>query len=449
MSRFLLTTVPVPAHTRNALPVAARLVERGHEVVWFASRRFRDDVVAVGATHVPYGQTRDFDGERLLEEFPQLAGLRGPRAIGRAYADVFVGEAAHRVADLSRLLEHQPVDAILSDGLSYGVGLLAEVLGVPFATFGDGPLVHAHGPTPAFGPGLQPMRGPLSRLRNHAVRTASRRWIFAEAQRSHDLLRQELGLDPDGRSVLEVSVSPILHLQACTPSFEYPVEDLPPAVHWIGALRPDPPSRWSPPPWWDELLTSTRPVVHVTQGSIRPDMHELVIPALRALAGEDVLVVVTTGSVPEHELAAQLGAPLPANARVCEYAPYDLLLPHVDVCVANGGYTGVTTALHHGVPLVQVGSTEEKAEIGARIRWSGVGVRLRGASPSPHRLHSAVRRVLDDPTYREAATRMGMEMRRHDAGQEAADLLERLAVPLAARGPSRPETRHVTPVHAR
>ena len=178
-------------------------------------------------------------------------------------------------------------------------------------------------------------------------------------------------------------------------------------------------------------------------------MHELVIPALRALAGEDVLVVVTTGSVPEHELAAQLGAPLPANARVCEYAPYDLLLPHVDVCVANGGYTGVTTALHHGVPLVQVGSTEEKAEIGARIRWSGVGVRLRGASPSPHRLHSAVRRVLDDPTYREAATRMGMEMRRHDAGQEAADLLERLAVPLAARGPSRPETRHVTPVHAR
>ncbi|HSF99151.1 MAG TPA: hypothetical protein VLA55_10700, partial [Ornithinibacter sp.] len=192
MARFLVTTVPVPAHTRNALPVAARLVERGHEVLWFASRRFHDDVVGVGATHVPYGQTRDFDGERLLEEFPQLAGLRGPRAIGRAYADVFVGEARNRVTDLSRLLADQPVDAILSDGLSYGVSLLAEVLGVPFATFGDGPLVHAHGPTPAFGPGFEPMQGPLSRLRNHAVRTATRRWIFAEAQEKHDLLRHEL-----------------------------------------------------------------------------------------------------------------------------------------------------------------------------------------------------------------------------------------------------------------
>jgi MGT family glycosyltransferase len=441
VSRFLVVTVPVPAHTRNALPVAARLVERGHEVLWFASRRFHDDVAAVGATPVSFGRTRDFDGERLLEEFPQLAGLRGPRAIRRVYADVFVGEAGHRVADLARLLADQPVDAILSDGLSYGVGLLAEVLGVPAATFGDGPMVHVHGPTPAFGPGLQPMRGPLSRLRNHAVRTASRRWVFAEAQARHDRLRRELGLPPDGRSVLEASVSPLLHLQACTPSFEYPVADLPATVHWIGALRPDPPSHWSPPSWWDEVLTSARPVVHVTQGSIRPDVRELVVPALRALAGEDVLVVVTTGGASAQEVAAVLGGPVPDNARVCEFVPYDLLLPHVDVCVANGGYTGVTTALHHGVPLVQAGSTEEKAEIGARIRWSGVGVRIRATSPSPRRLRSAVRRVLHHPDHRAAAARVGVEMRRHDAGREAAVLLERLA----ATG--RPVTEPVTPAH--
>ena len=149
MARVLVATVPVPAHTRNALPVVARLVERGHEVVWFASRHFHDDVEAVGATPVPYGRTRDFDGERLLAQFPQLAGLRGPRAIGRAYADVFVGGARHRIADLSALMAEQPVDVILCDGLSYGVSLLAEVHGVPYATIGDGPIAHAHGPTPA------------------------------------------------------------------------------------------------------------------------------------------------------------------------------------------------------------------------------------------------------------------------------------------------------------
>ncbi|GAA4412809.1 glycosyltransferase [Fodinibacter luteus] len=446
MSRFLFATVPVPAHTRFPLPVAARLVERGHEVLWFASRRFHDDVARVGATPLPFRTTRDFDGARLLDEFPQLAGLRGPRAIGRAYADVFVGEAPRRVADLRAVLDETPVDALVSDALSYGVGLLGEALGVPSATFGDGPLVRAHGPTPAFGPGLRPLRGPLlapaSRLRNHAVRTASRRWVFAEAQERHDRLRRELGLARDGRDVLEASVSPLLHLQACGPSFEYPVPDLSPTVHWIGALRPDPP-RWVPPAWWDEVRTSSRPVVHVTQGSIRHDMTELVVPALRALADEDVLVVVTTGGVSPTRLEAALGGPVPANARVCEFVPYDLLLPHADVCLTNGGYTGVTTALHHGVPLVQAGSTEEKAEIGARIRWSGVGVRIRATRPHPRRLRAAVRRVLRDPAFAAAAAGMGRELRAHDAAHEAADLLERLA------GTGGPVTRAVTPARAR
>ena len=443
MSRFLFATVPVPAHSRNPLPIAARLVARGHEVLWFASRRFHEGIAAVGATPVPFTATRDYDGERLLDEFPELARLRGPRAIGWAYAELFVGEAAHRVADLEPVLAQPQVDAVLSDGLSYGVALLAESRGIPAATFGDGPLARAHGTTPAFGPGLLPMRGPVSRLRNHAVREASRRWVFAQAQERHDRLRASLGLAPDGRDVLESAVSPLLHLQACTPSFEYPVADLPATVHWVGALRPDPPSSWAPPPWWDEVRTSTRPVVHVTQGSIRPDMRELVVPTLRALERDDVLVVVTTGGVPAPAVEALFGRPLPGNARVSPFIPYDLLLPHVDLCVTNGGYTGVTTALHHGVPLVQAGSTEEKAEIGARVRWSGAGVRVRSTSPGTLRVRRAVRTALHDPGYRSAAGRIGAELRRHDAAEEGADLLERLAET------GEPVTEPVVPAHAR
>jgi UDP:flavonoid glycosyltransferase YjiC (YdhE family) len=287
------------------------------------------------------------------------------------------------------------------------------------------------------------MRGPVSRLRNHAVREASRRWVFAQAQERHDRLRASLRLAPDGRDVLESAVSPLLHLQACTPSFEYPVADLPATVHWVGALRPDPPSSWAPPPWWDEVRTSTRPVVHVTQGSIRPDMRELVVPTLRALERDDVLVVVTTGGVPAPLVEALFGGPLPGNVRVSPFIPYDLLLPHVDLCVTNGGYTGVTTALHHGVPLVQAGSTEEKAEIGARVCWSGAGVRIRSTSPGTLRVRRAVRTALHDPGYRSAAGRIGAELRRHDAAEEGADLLERLAET------GEPVTEPVVPAHAR
>jgi MGT family glycosyltransferase len=427
MSHFLFATVPIPAHSRNPLPIADRLVRRGHEVSWFAGSRFHDGIAALGATPVPFRSTRDYDGERLLEEFPEMARRRGPRAIGWAYAELFVGEAPHRVADLSPLVAGKGVDVVVRDGLSYGVGLLAERAGIPAATVGDGPLVRTRGDTPAFGPGLLPMRGPLSRLRNHAVREASRRWVFAHAQARHDRLRATMGLPADGVDVLEAAMSRTLHLQACTPSLEYPVRGLPDAVHWIGALRSDPPRSWVPPHWWDEVRGASRPVVHVTQGSIRPDMRELVLPTLRALDGEDVLVVVTTGRATASGLRELFGGPLPRNARVSRFVPYDLLLPHVDVLVTNGGYTGVTTALHHGVPVVQAGSTEEKAEIGARVRWSGVGVRLRSTSPAPRRLRSAVRQVLHDPAYTARAQSVGAEMRRHDAAEEAADLLEQLA----------------------
>ena len=118
--------------------------------------------------------------------------------------------------------------------------------------------------------------------------------------------------------------------------------------------------------------------------------------------------------------------------RIARFIPYDLLLAQAAVFVTNGGYTGVTLALAHGVPIVQAGTTEEKVEIAARIEWSGVGVKLGTTRPSPQAVRDGVARVLADPGIRDAAGRLGREMAGHDAGREGAVLLERLA---ATRAP--------------
>jgi UDP:flavonoid glycosyltransferase YjiC (YdhE family) len=138
-------------------------------------------------------------------------------------------------------------------------------------------------------------------------------------------------------------------------------------------------------------------------------------------------VVVTTGQADPAGLEEAFGGPLPANARVARFVPYDALLPHVSCFVTNGGYTGVTLALHHGVPLVQAGTTEEKSEIAARIAWTGVGIRLGTTRPAPAAVRRAVTTVLERPDHAAAARRVQAEMARHDAGTEGADLLERLA----------------------
>jgi UDP:flavonoid glycosyltransferase YjiC (YdhE family) len=422
------------------MPFAARLVERGHEVLWYAGRAYHERIAALGATPLSYRAATDWEGDPVVA-FPQLAGS-GPRVIGNAFAEVFVGEAAARVADLRPVLAEHRIDAMLHDGLMIGVGMLSELTGVPHATFGDGPLPYVEPDTPPFGPALQPMRGPVGRLRNRVIGAAARHLIFGRAQRVYDRTRADRGLPPDPRPAIDQVASPMLHLQGATPAFDYPRRQLPPTVHWVGALRPDPPRDWTPPAWWPLVTDARRPVVHVTQGTIRPDLTELVVPTLRALAEEDVLVVVTTGGAGADRVEAAYGGPLPANVLVAPFIPYDLLFRHVSAVVTNGGYTGVTLALAHGVPLVQAGTTEEKSEIGARIRWTGVGAVLRTTRPTPEAVRGAVRRVLGEPGFRRAAERVQAEMAPHDAGLEGAVLLERLAATQA------PVTEPVPPMGA-
>ncbi|SDU74717.1 glycosyltransferase [Jiangella alkaliphila] len=426
MATFLIASIAVEAHTTNPLPIAARLIERGHTVLWYAGRAFHERIARTGATPLPYVDAPDFSGQDIDEFFPQFRGKSGPKMIGEAFDQIFVGHAPQRVADLRRIVAAHPVDAMLTEGLSYGVGMVSELEDIPWATFADGPLPYEDADTPPFGPGLLPMRGPAGRLRNRLVAAAADRLIFRAAERRYESIRAGLGLPRDPGSARLAGASSLLHLQACTPSFEYPRRDLPPQIHWIGALRPDP-RPWQPPVWWDDLGADGRPVVHVTQGSLRPDLTELVLPAVRGLADEPVQVVVTTGGASRADLEQAAGAALPANCLVVPWIPYDELLARADVFVTNGGYTGVTLALAHGVPIVQAGTTEEKAENAARIQWSGVGLRLGKTHPAPAKVRAAVRRVLDEPSFRTAARRIQAEMAEHDAANEAAGLLERLA----------------------
>jgi UDP:flavonoid glycosyltransferase YjiC (YdhE family) len=135
------------------------------------------------------------------------------------------------------------------------------------------------------------------------------------------------------------------------------------------------------------------------------DYRELIRPTLDALADEDVLVVVSTGRRPVESLGL-----LPANARVAEYLPYDLLFPKLAAFVTNGGYGGLQFALQHGVPIVAAGTSEDKLETTARVQWSGAGIGLATNHPTEAVLRRAVRRVLEEDSFRVTAQRLGAEI---------------------------------------
>jgi UDP:flavonoid glycosyltransferase YjiC (YdhE family) len=219
-----------------------------------------------------------------------------------------------------------------------------------------------------------------------------------------------LGLPPTVDSYFDQVTRYDVTFHLAVSAFEYPRRELPPTVRFVGPLPSTDPDTARLPSWWPDLQCS-RPVVHVTQGTMdNIDLGRLLVPALRGLGDEDILVVASTGGRPVSALLEWLGGPLPSNARVEPFLPYEQLLPHTDVMITNGGFGGVQRALSFGVPLVVAGATEDKLEVAGRVAWSGTGINLRTGTPSPTRLRQAVRSVLANPRYRIEAARLRREI---------------------------------------
>ena len=189
---------------------------------------------------------------------------------------------------------------------------------------------------------------------------------------------------------------------------------IPPSVHFVGT-PPLIPNQAPLPPWSHEL-DGSRKVVLVTQGTVANHNFGLLIaPTLAALANEpDVLVVVTAGG----RAVEAIPGSIPSNARLASYLPFEWLLPKVDVFVTNGGYGSVNQAMSFGIPLVTAGLTEDKADVNARVAWSGVGINLATNEPTPEALREAMRTVLDQPGYRLRASQMAAEYAAIDTRSE-------------------------------
>lgn len=114
-------------------------------------------------------------------------------------------------------------------------------------------------------------------------------------------------------------------------------------------------------------------------------------------------------------------------SRSTKRLPYDELLPRTSVFVTNGGYGGVQQALRHGVPVVTSGGREDKPEVGGRIAWSGVGIRLRSETPSATAVGAAVSAVLRDPRYRARAQALAGSIARSGGVERLVEIVDGLS----------------------
>jgi UDP:flavonoid glycosyltransferase YjiC (YdhE family) len=419
MSEIIVAATPLTGHVMPLLAIARGLVERGHDVTVLTGSKFRPQATSTGARVVGLSGVADYDDADMNIAFPgREQTVPGPDQLNFDLKHLFADVIPAQHAALQELLAEGDRSLVCD---TYFLGAWPVLLGAPGIrprrTIGVGIsiLTHLRDTTT--------LMGPIPGLEGEAARTAHReanaqfRAAFAPAQEYLAAVlagvgaRQEIPFLFDGLVTV-----PDWYAQLTVEEFEFAADDAPPTVRFVGPVPTAPPAGYVRPAWWDEL--DRRPVVVVTQGTLAiEDLGLLIRPTLEALADEDALVIAAVGRD-----TARLDGAVPANARVEEFVPFDLLLPHADVLVTNGGYGGIHKALAAGVPIVVGGATEDKPFIAARVAAFGVGIDL-GPAPSPESIRAAVLKVRTGPSFKAAAAPIRAAIEKSDALGEIEELI--------------------------
>ncbi len=406
------------------LPIAARLVARGHDVRVLAgpgvrggrmpvSDRFLARIAATGATHVPFAMpaTHPFD------DAPAPRGLlRGwtPKRLVAATstAPTLVWSPAW-AENVAAELHREHADVVAADFVLLGALAAAEAARVPAVALVHGTYKHRPAPgVPGYGTGGMPARSPLGGLRDALYHAGIARIYRRDGLPALNCARQGLGLPPL-RSPFDQYDRAARVLILASAAFDFPVRRLPPNVRYVGAPTDDAGAAWDEG-WLDG---DDRPLVVASLSTLEQGQAPVLRRALEALDGMPVRALVTTG--PSLDLA-QFHAP--ANVRLEAFVPHGAVLPQAAALVTQCGMSTVGKALALGVPMVCIPLIGDQPDNAARVVARGAGIRL-SKNASPEQIRGAIRCVLDEPRYREGARRLAAVLATENgAGAGAAEI---------------------------
>jgi MGT family glycosyltransferase len=402
--KVLAYTSPARGHVYPLVPTLVELRSRGHQV---AVRTLASEVellaqLGLAASPMnPLIEAREMDDWRGKNQLAQLQ-----RAL-----TAFVERAEHEVPDLAKAIKTNEPDLLLVDVNSWGAQACAEASGLAWAVFAPYPLPIPSKDAPPFGLGLQPMGGPLGRVRDGALlRLSLLGWnkVLPRLNR----VRATAGA-PALSSVMDMFGRAPLTLAYTAEPFEYPRSDWPSSVRLVGS------SNWEPasqaPSWIRDLQ---QPVVLVTTSTEYQGDDRLLQVALDALAEQPVTVVATCPAGHAAELR------VPQNARVESFVPHGPILELAACVVCHGGMGITQKALSAGVPVCAVPFGRDQPEVARRVEVARAGTRLPAGRLNPARLREAVRQAM---TMREGAARVAQAFVAAGGGPVAADALEMAA----------------------
>ncbi len=375
--RVLMSTTGGSGHFGPLVPFAGALGQAGHEVLVAAPESFAPAVERAGFAHSPFA---DAPTEQIQAVFAQVGGLSNDEGNIVVVRDIF-GRIDTRAAlpGVEAVVERWRPHLVVRETCEFASYLVAVAAGIPhahvaigLASFGDLVLPALEAPLTELGAGPG-----LANLRSAPTLT---------------LVPESL----EGRA---------------GPAVRRFRDD-------AGQARQEP-----LPDWW---RGASEPLVYVTFGSVAAGVGlfpGFYLDVVDAVADLPLRVLLTLGDAGDPDA---LGT-VPPNVHVERWWPQQAVMPHAAAMVSHGGFGTTLLGLASGVPMVVVPLFADQPHNARPVEAIGAGIVLGGAPAAISGLGGALRRVLDNPSYRGAARRVADEIAQLPPTSASVPFLEQLA----------------------
>ena len=394
--KALVVTNPGVSHLHAMMPVINALRQAGHEVAVASSKTFRPFAERQGLLAFEAGI--DWYEPDVEAAFPEIDTM-DPKERRFWFIESLYGDIAPHamVPDVLKICQEWQPDVLLRNDYEFSACVVGEKLGIPHATVS-----------------IDLFLPPTL-------------WQSLIGEQMA-YLRSSYGLPP--YPAMEMLYRH-LYLTITPPSYQFPGFAMPPHSYALRTLGFDRSGDEQLPDWVKQM--PDQPTVYATLGTVYKD-KDIFQTVIDGLAGQPVNLIVTLGRGRD---TTQFG-PQPPNVHIEQYIPQTLLFPYCDLAITSGSYNTNTSALAHGMPMLVIPIADTQPYHALRVVDMGVGLSLtrqgqyldelegKRKDLTPENVCEAVFDILNNPSYKQRASKVKEEVACLPGPELAAQKLEQL-----------------------
>jgi UDP:flavonoid glycosyltransferase YjiC (YdhE family) len=423
--RIVLSNIGTLGDINPLIAIALELKRRGHEPVMALPNVFREKIAPLGIEFHTLRPDIDPTNTKLVE---MVYDVKKGTETGLCE---FLYPVLRQTYDdlLDAAMRPARADLLLLGELNYAGPIVAEVTGIPWASYVLAPFsfFSAYDPPvlPPY-PGLaRADRVPgMGRVMRRLARFVTRKWPEPIYE-----LRRELAL-PKGRNPLfDAKHSPELVLALFSRVLGAEQKDWPANTLITGFCFYDADAgNASLPAHLEAFLAAGEPPVVFTLGSAAVlaagDFYQHSAHAAKKLGIRAVLLI---GADPQNDPRnGPQRQELPDSICVAEYAPYSGLFPRASLVVHQGGVGTTAQCLRAGRPMLIMPYSHDQPDNARRMKRMGAARVIPRSQYKPWRVARRIRAMLADPEFAAHAQRAAEQVARENGVKSACDALEKL-----------------------